>query len=584
MNRAIHALVLIAFSSLFCFAQTQPASVRFVFEQHLGLGEIENVQHTPSGWFIGQDGRSSLILWPPNATKPIRLEPGLDDILAVRIDASGHTLLATSWKQTKTWSLPSLRERKTFWNWSVGTTDDPAQNPGYFTPGFVAFSPDGSRMARLYNPNNQAIVYEHDTRSGALRQYPLQSTPSFTFYTHDRRLYGVFYPENQPIEIRSLPDQTLVLQLPQETIWRVNANGKQLSHLHAGKLTVLQFPSLTTLATLEMPEQIKGVYNFALDRAAKNLYLLDQKNRLHRWSLRSGKIASLETIPGWWLNLGLWPDKTFGVWDQEGQRMFEIDRDGRVLSSNDQHSKDIRTLYFDGSSIVSAEDGGGGHRFDLTSGLVSYEPPACKKKYCVYSTARTRDGRIGFSYETDAEGNATKLIRFDARTGNILSTGPFFGGIASISPDGRLALTRNRDSLEVTDSINGDFQYALRNSVDADFSPDGRHLVSITANTIRLLEAQTGETRWKKTLPDPDSKLSLHGVRFSPDGSYLVVAVGDPPNSQTRLLAFNLEGQPIGETPLPAGEWGRLMTFSPDGQRVASIGSRGGVSVWQVQR
>jgi WD40 repeat protein len=582
MNRAIHALVLIAFSGLVCLAQTQPTSVRFVFEQHLGLGEIENVQHTPSGWFIGQDGRSSLILWPPNATKPIRLEPGLDDVIAVRVDASGHTLLAMSWKESKTWSLPSLRERKTFLN-IPANREGTEQDINSFSPDDVALSQDGSRLALIRNTTIQGVVYEHDLYGGQVKKHQLQSAPASIFYARDRRLYGVFYPEDQPIQIRSLPDQKLVLQLPQQTLWRVSANGKQLSYLSANKMTVLQFPALTPIATLELPEQIKGVYNFALDRAAQHLYLLDQKNRLHRWSLRTGKIATLETVPGWYLNLELWPDKTFGVWDKESQRMFEIDRDGRVLHSNDQHSKDIRTLYFDGSSIVSSEDGGGGHRFDLTSGLVRYEPPACEKKYCVYSTARTRDGRIGFSYETDAEGNATKLIRFDTRTGNILSTGPFLGSIASISPDGRLALIANRDSLEVTDSINGDFQYALRNTTDADFSPDGQHLVSITANTIRLLEAQTGEARWKKTLPDPDSKLSSHGVRFSPDGSYLVVAAGDS-NSKTRLLAFNLEGQPIGETPLPAGEWGRLMTFSPDGQRMVSIGSKGGVSVWRVQR
>ena len=128
------------------------------------------------------------------------------------------------------------------------------------------------------------------------------------------------------------------------------------------------------------------------------------------------------------------------------------------------------------------------------------------------------------------------------------------------------------------------------------FSPDGKLLAEGTADrTVRLLDASTGEERWrisrhdgavriwKQGNPMPAYTLRAHGapvrsVVFSPNEESLAAAYGDG----TLALWHTADGEPVVTLEGP-GRPADQTALSANGSRLAAGGADGAVKMWKCE-
>ena len=94
----------------------------------------------------------------------------------------------------------------------------------------------------------------------------------------------------------------------------------------------------------------------------------------------------------------------------------------------------------------------------------------------------------------------------------------------------------------------------------AEFSADGKQVVTSSGDTARIWDAQTG----RRLIEVSALGKEIHAVQFSPDGNRITTASGD-----TVRMWDARSGRPLGE-PLKHGYRVNLMQFSPDGKRIVT--------------
>lgn len=163
---------------------------------------------------------------------------------------------------------------------------------------------------------------------------------------------------------------------------------------------------------------------------------------------------------------------------------------------------------------------------------------------------------------------------------------------ASFSPDGTRIVTASDDgSARVWDSQSGRLLIKLLQlgSCSAEFSPDGKRIVTSDDGAARVWDAQSGKPLIDLMIHNdpvesahfsPDEKIKYRQVtsaHFSPDGKRIVTASGDG----TALVWNAQSGEALAE-PMQHGSPVGWVQFSPNGQRIVTS-SRGVMRLWDAQ-
>ncbi len=172
--------------------------------------------------------------------------------------------------------------------------------------------------------------------------------------------------------------------------------------------------------------------------------------------------------------------------------------------------------------------------------------------------------------------NPPSISVWDATTGEQLFTLKENGAdrpFAEFSPDGRRLLTVSHNRVCVWDAASGEKRGALKGpwSSFARFGPDSRRVVAVSPyEGPRLWDVETN-----KILPLKDHQLVVNGAAFSPDGR-LVATVSDDETARVWETATGREVYTLTGHEGPV----RCVAFSPDGRRVATSSDDGTARVW----
>ena len=147
---------------------------------------------------------------------------------------------------------------------------------------------------------------------------------------------------------------------------------------------------------------------------------------------------------------------------------------------------------------------------------------------------------------------------------------------AQFSPDGRRILTASGDTAQLWYVQSGQpLMEPLKHDDkmnSTQFSPDGKRIVTVSGDTARVWDVQSGQP-----LTGPlQHGGSVNSAQFSPDGKWIVTASRD----KTARVWDAQSGQPLTE-PLMHGTNVDSAQFSPDGTRILTV-SRNTARVWDV--
>ena len=196
----------------------------------------------------------------------------------------------------------------------------------------------------------------------------------------------------------------------------------------------------------------------------------------------------------------------------------------------------------------------------------------------VYSTAISPDGQRLVSSSEDG------TLRFwDAYTGRCLHTVVVPGGISktpiTYSPDGRFVLTTTADTLRLWNASNASLSLILKvgttGITSALFSPDGKLIATISSLDSSLHVWQTSGKGDPIVLQGHDGQ--LYAAAFSPDGTKLVTASAD----KTLRLWDVSDGKCLQTM---KGHTRNVMSasFSHDGKYIASASNDATVKIWNT--
>ncbi len=312
--------------------------------------------------------------------------------------------------------------------------------------------------------------------------------------------------------------------------------------------------------------------------------------RAAKWVRRRPLIAALLTLLLLSLlviTLGSWQvsRNLRAVGEQQRRSLVELNvaTANRLVAERDSASS---LAYQVATLRIDSDDPGRERMHRIRLGLTLRDLPKLVQQWHHDAAANTAvfsaDGRAVLSAGADgtariwdpATGEAGRILRHPAAVTHAL-----------FSPDGRLVLTLCKDGgARLWNAADGTQRFPawpvhvpyfkLPVAPPAAFSPDGSHLLAVSANQLEIREVASGR------LAVPAARLPGRGIHgtFSPDGRRVVTAESD---GRVRVWAW--EPDRLREETAyrhVAGETGA--SFSPDGRQVASVGSDARAVLWDA--
>jgi dipeptidyl aminopeptidase/acylaminoacyl peptidase len=155
------------------------------------------------------------------------------------------------------------------------------------------------------------------------------------------------------------------------------------------------------------------------------------------------------------------------------------------------------------------------------------------------------------------------------------------GGVSSaqFSPDGQHLVSASADkTARLWDAANGKpFGGSMKHEggvFSAQFSPDGQRVITASVDkTARLWDAANGKPLGELMKHED----AVYSAQFSPDGQRVVTASAD----RTARLWDGMSGKPLGEPMMHEGAVFSVQ-FSPDGQRVVTASADKAARLWDA--
>jgi WD40 repeat protein len=248
---------------------------------------------------------------------------------------------------------------------------------------------------------------------------------------------------------------------------------------------------------------------------------------------------------------------------------------GKPVGQPLAHRGTVRAASFspDGQRVVTASDDGTARVWNATSGQAAGQPLAHKD--WVYSARFSADSKRIITGTRDK-----KLTVFEADTGRQIAEPSVLENAVEgvwFSPDGGTALALVENNAKLWNLANNAQAASLAHKgrvVDADFSPDGKFIVTASLDgTAQLWLAATG-TATNAPLAHTDQVFS---AKFSPDGTRVVTASKD----RTARIWDVATGKPVGQ-PMPHGLPVNSAVFSPNGRWVATASEDRSARIWDA--
>ena len=268
-------------------------------------------------------------------------------------------------------------------------------------------------------------------------------------------------------------------------------------------------------------------------------------------------------------------DKTARVWDAQS---------GRTIAILQGHDKDVRSAEFspDGKRIITVSDDHTARLWEAQSGelvntMEGHDTPGSGIVAFVASAQFSPDGQRILIVSGDKTAQVWEASKYPPLP-VALDTDKTDELIARFSPDGRSVVTfTGSETASLWDPLSGSLLATLQGHTGmvtgAEFSPDGRYLVTAGDGTARVWE--TRRVGLLVTFEDPES--NTDGAEFSPDGSRIVTTNGWAAqvwDTKSGAQLAKLEGH---DSSVNSAQ------FSPDGRRLVTASADKTARVWDAQ-
>lgn len=150
---------------------------------------------------------------------------------------------------------------------------------------------------------------------------------------------------------------------------------------------------------------------------------------------------------------------------------------------------------------------------------------------------------------------------------------------AVFSPNGKRIVSTSADAIKIWNAESGQVLHNLKGHLDivryASFSPDNNFIVSASKDgTMKIWDAESGTEI--RTLSE-HTMHQCNSATFSPNGKLIVSASGDGSvriwDTQTGQLIKTMTGHSF---------WVQFATFSPDGNKIVSASSDNTIKIWDA--
>jgi WD40 repeat protein len=502
-------------------------------------GEVYSVSFSPDGQYLATASEDGAGLWDLQGNLLVEFKGHQDLVRSISFSPDGHYLATGSWDNTaRLWELSGnlLVEFKGHQN-AVRS---------------VSFSPDGQYLATA-------------SWDETARLWDLQGNLLVEFKGHQDLVTSIsFSPDGQHIATAS-KDHTICF-------WDLQGNMLSKSQAYNSVLSIHFTPNGQYLITgcegrtayrwyvgsnyidsmhwMEFKGHQGWVNSVSVSSNGELLATTSQNGTVHLRKLKSIKLTQNEEYSG----------KVLGV-------NFSTN-EPRLVTVSDENIVKIWT--FQGNLLLELK----GHKGSVTS--LSFSPDAER----IATASEDRTIRIW-----DLDGNLLRELKDRDKVWEV-----------SFSPDGQYIASCTEDNTACLWDLQGNLLMEFEGHTNwvgsLSFSPDGKCLATASGDGTACLWDLQGNLLMKLEHPD-----RVHKVSFSVDGQYIATVAADSREGTARLwdrkgnLLMVLSGFHIAvvQNQYPYCEGGTInsrivdISFSRDGQRIATAFNGGTINLWDLQ-